>query len=302
MQTFKDYWKKVRKLAGKKDIFFNASAITFNLFICAIPFILILMSIIGYVLSVDEAFNEIVRYGREFFPSFTYETQNNDVFRGAVTIETLLRPLVGARQIFGIVGIVILLFFTQGLLHSLKHVLFEIFDIEERKHPVLEAIYNFFGFGLIGTVFLFFSLATSFVSLLNLSQLNVPFTDMVIQLPWIYDLLNFVLPIFLTFFVMYVVFRFGSERKIQPKVALMAGITYTALFEIAKFILGAYLQYAFTSYRYFYQGYTIVIIIGIWTFYTAILFVVTSILARAYRDTYLTTKPSIDENPYTAIS
>lgn len=302
MQTFKDYWKKVRKLAGKKDIFFNASAITFNLFICAIPFILILMSIIGYVLSVDEAFNEIVRYGREFFPSFTYETQNNDVFRGAVTIETLLRPLVGARQIFGIVGIVILLFFTQGLLHSLKHVLFEIFDIEERKHPVLEAIYNFFGFGLIGTVFLFFSLATSFVSLLNLSQLNVPFTDMVIQLPWIYDVLNFVLPIFLTFFVMYVVFRFGSERKIQPKVALMAGITYTALFEIAKFILGAYLQYAFTSYRYFYQGYTIVIIIGIWTFYTAILFVVTSILARAYRDTYLTTKPSIDENPYTAIS
>lgn len=302
MQTFKDYWKKVRKLAGKKDIFFNASAITFNLFICAIPFVLILMSIIGYVLSVDEAFNEIVRYGREFFPSFTYETQNNDVFRGAVTIETLLRPLVGARQIFGIVGIVILLFFTQGLLHSLKHVLFEIFDIEERKHPVLEAIYNFFGFGLIGTVFLFFSLATSFVSLLNLSQLHVPFTDMVIQLPWIYDLLNFVLPIFLTFFVMYVVFRFGSERKIQPKVALMAGITYTALFEIAKFMLGTYLQYAFTSYRYFYQGYTIVIIIGIWTFYTAILFVITSILARAYRDTYLTTKPSIDENPYTAIS
>ncbi len=57
------------KLTGKKDIFFNASAITFNLFICAVPFVLILISIIGYVLSAEEAFNEIVRYGREFFPS-----------------------------------------------------------------------------------------------------------------------------------------------------------------------------------------------------------------------------------------
>ncbi|MTI87101.1 MAG: YihY/virulence factor BrkB family protein [Balneolaceae bacterium] len=302
MQTFKDFWKRATSLAGKKDIFFNASAITFNLFICAVPFILILMSIIGYVLSIDEAFNEIVRYGREFFPSFTYETQNNDVFQGAVTIETLLRPLVGARQIFGIVGIVILLFFTQGLLHSLKHVLFDIFDIEERKHPVLEAIYNFFGFGLIGAVFLFFSLFTSFTSLLNLSQLSIPFTDIVIQLPWIYDLINFVLPIILTFFVMYVVFRFGSERKIKPRVAIMAALTYTFLFEIAKYILGTYLQYAFTSYRYFYQGYTILIIIGVWTFYTAILFVVTAILARAFKDTYVANKPSIEENPYTAIS
>lgn len=302
MQTLKDYWKRVAKLAGQKDIFFNASAITFNLFICAIPFILILISIIGYVLSIDEAFNEIVRYGREFFPSFTYETQNNDVFRGAVTIETLLRPLVGARQIFGIVGIIILLFFTQGLLHSLKHVLFDVFDIEERKHPVMEAIYNFFGFGLIGTVFLFFSLATSFTSLLNLSQLHIPFTDVVIQLPWIYDFINFVLPIVLTFFVMYVVFRFGSERKIKSRVSLMAAITYTGLFELAKLLLGSYLQYAFTSYRYFYQGYTIVIIIGIWTFYTAILFVVTAILARAYKDTYMSNRPSIEENPYTAIS
>ncbi|HBQ60232.1 MAG TPA: hypothetical protein DD671_11585, partial [Balneolaceae bacterium] len=85
----------------------------------------------------EEAFNEIVRYGREFFPSFTYETQSDDVFRGAVTIETLLEPLIGARRIFGIIGIVVLLFFTQGLLHSLKHVLFDVFDIKERKHPIM---------------------------------------------------------------------------------------------------------------------------------------------------------------------
>jgi uncharacterized BrkB/YihY/UPF0761 family membrane protein len=215
LQKHKEFWKRVLKLTGKKDIFFNASAITFNLFICAVPFVLILISIIGYLLSAEEAFNEIVRYGREFFPSFTYETQSDDVFRGAVTIETLLNPLIGARRIFGIIGIIVLLFFTQGLLHSLKHVLFDTFDIKERKHPVMDVIYNFFGFSLIGIVFLVFSLAVSTISLFNLSQINVPFTEIVIELPWIYDFLNFLLPIVLAFFVLYVVFRFVSERKIN---------------------------------------------------------------------------------------
>lgn len=302
MQKQKEFGKRVLKLATKKDIFFNASAITFNLFICAVPFVLILISIIGYVLSAEEAFNEIVRYGREFFPSFTYETQSEDVFRGAITIETLIEPLVGARQIFGIVGIVVLLFFTQGLLHSLKHVLFDTFDIKERKHPVMDVVYNFFGFSLIGVLFLVFSLAVSTISLFNLSQINIPFTEITIELPWIYDFLNVFLPIALAFLLMYVIFRFVSERKIKPKVALIAALTYTILFEIAKYGVSMYLEYAFATYRYFYQGYAVLIILSVWTFYTALLFVISAIFGRAYKDIYMLNKPSVEENPYTAIS
>jgi YihY family inner membrane protein len=302
LQKYKDFGKRVLKLAAKKDIFFNASAITFNLFICAVPFVLILISIIGYYLSAEEAFNEIVRYGREFFPSFTYETQSEDVFRGAITIETLIEPLVGARQIFGIVGIVVLLFFTQGLLHSLKHVLFDTFDIKERKHPVMDVIYNFFGFSLIGVLFLVFSLAVSTISLFNLSRINVPFTEITIELPWIYDFLNLLLPIVLAFLLMYVIFRFVSERRIKPKVALFAALVYTLLFEIAKYGVSMYLEYAFETYRYFYQGYAVLIILSVWTFYTALLFVISAIIGRAYKDVYMLNKPSIEENPYTAIS
>lgn len=302
MKKYKDFGKRVLKLAAKKDIFFNASAITFNLFICAVPFVLILISIIGYYLSAEEAFNEIVRYGREFFPSFTYETRSEDVFRGAITIETLIEPLVGARQIFGIVGIVVLLFFTQGLLHSLKHVLFDTFDIKERKHPVMDVIYNFFGFSLIGVLFLVFSLAVSTISLFNLSRINVPFTEIMIELPWIYDFLNVLLPIVLAFSLMYVIFRFVSERRIKPKVALFAALIYTLLFEIAKYGVSMYLEYAFETYRYFYQGYAVLIILSVWTFYTALLFVISAIIGRAYKDVYTLNKPSIEENPYTAIS
>lgn len=301
VQKYKNFWRVVVRLLKKKDIFFNASAITFNLFICAIPFTLLMISIIGYVLTYDEAFNEILRYGRELFPSFTYESESGDVYRGAVTLETLLNPLIGARQIFGIMGTIILVFFSQGLFHTLKHVVFDIFDIIDRRHPILEMVYNFFTFGLVGGVFLFFSLIISLVSLVSINELPLPFTDMVFELGWLYELLNLVIPVLFTFFLFYIIFRYITEKRMQPKVALLAALTYTILFELAKFGVGWYLGYALHSYRYFYQGYTILVIIGVWAFYSAALFVFSTIIARAYQQVFVEDQ-SIPRNPYTVIS
>ncbi len=301
MQKYKNFWRLIVTLIKKKDIFFNASAITFNLFICAIPFILLMISIIGFVLSYDTAFNEIVRYGRELFPTFTYESKSGDVFQGAVTIETMLKPLIGARRIFGLVGMVILVFFSLGFFHTLKHVIFDIFEIEDRRHPILEMVYNFFTFGLVGSVFLFFSLVISLLSLISFGQFSLPFTEMVFQLNWVYELFNLIIPTSFTFVLFYIIYRYISEKRMQPKVALLAAGIYTALFEIAKIGVGYYLEYALSAYRYFYQGYTILIIIGIWAFYSAALFVVTTIIARAYQESFLEDQ-SISENPYTTIS
>ena len=260
-----------------------------------------MISIIGYVLSYEDAFNEILRYGRELFPSFAYESQSSDVFQGAVTLETLLEPLVGARRVFGIVGFVILVFFAQGLFHSVKHVVFEIFEIEDRRHPILEMIYNFFTFGLIGSVFIFFSLAISLLSLVSFNQVDLPFTDMVLRLSWVYELLNLIIPVLFTFFLFYILFRYISEKRMKPKVAFAGAFMYTLLFEVAKYGVGVYLDYAFSAYRYFYQGYTVLVIIGIWAFYSAMLLVFSVIFAKAYQEVFVKDR-SIPENPYEAIS
>lgn len=301
-QKFKNYWRLVGRLAIKKNIFFNASAITFNLFLCAIPFTLILISLLGYILSIEAAFDEVIRYARELFPSFTYETRGEDVIEGVVTIEQLIMPLVEARRIFGIVGIIILTFFSQGLLHSLKHVLFEVFDIEDRSHPLMELVYNFFTFGVVGGVFLFFTIAISLLSLYPVASIGLPFTDAVIELGWISEFLTRLIPVIFTPLLFYVIFRYISEKRISRKVSLTAAIIYTVLFETAKYGVGFYLGYALSAYRYYYQGYTIPVIIGVWVFYSAVLFVVTAIMARAYQDMYEAERPSIEENPYTAIS
>lgn len=301
-ENFRQFWRKVFELALKKDLFFNASAITFNLIICAVPFTLILISILGYILSIDAAFEELVRYGRELLPSFTFETRRGDVIEGAVTLERLIMPLVSGRRIFGILGLAILIVFAQGLFHSLKYVLFQVFDIEDRKHPAIELIYNFFTFGVVGGVFIFFSMAISLISLFTTNQITIPYTDYVIEFGWLYELFTNFLPVVFTFLLFYIIYRYISEKRLEKRVALIGAIVYTSLFEIARTGVSLYLEYAFTSYQYFYQGYAALIILGLWIFYSAVLFIVGAIVARAYREVYMVDRPAIDKNPYTSIS
>ncbi len=87
----------------------------------------------------------------------------------------------------------------------------------------------------------------------------------------------------------------------KPRVALLATVVYTALFELAKMGVGNYLDYALNTYRYFYQGYTVLVIIGVWAFYSAVLFVITTIIAKAYQEVFLE-DDGVPENPYTTIS
>ena len=275
------YWSRVIELIKVVNVIFNASAITFNLFICAIPFTLILISIIGYILSFDAAYTELVRYGTELLPDITYEQTNSVTVESERIVQALLTPLIQGRNVLGLTGIIIMLFFTQSLFHSLKIVLFDIFDIQNKTHPIKGLLTNFLGLGLLGTVFLFFSLLVSFVSLFELRTIAIPLTEIVIELPWIYELLDLLLPLLFTFMLSFVIFRFISERKISIPDALQGAALFAILFESAKLLLSLYLSYAITRYEFVYQGYTVIIVLALWVFYLSILFVISAILLRA---------------------
>jgi len=280
------YWSRVIELVKQVDVIFNASAVTFNLFICAIPFTLILISIIGYVLSIDTAYTELVRYGTELLPDITYEQTNSVTLESERIVQALLAPLIQGRNVLGITGIIIMLFFTQSLFHSLKLVLFNVFDIQKRSHPLKSILANFLGLGLLGTVFLFFSLLVSFVSLFELRTIAIPLTEIVIELPWVYEVLDILLPLLFTYMLAFVIFRFMSEREISISDAMQGAALFTVLFESAKLLLSLYLSYAMSRYEFVYQGYTVIIVLALWVFYLSVLFVLSAILLRAKIDRY----------------
>lgn len=109
----RSYWSRVIELTKQVNVIFNASAITFNLFICAIPFTLILISIIGYILSFDAAYTELVRYGTELLPDITYEQTNSVTVESERIVQALLTPLIQGRNVLGLTGIIVMLFLLK---------------------------------------------------------------------------------------------------------------------------------------------------------------------------------------------
>jgi YihY family inner membrane protein len=299
VQKYKNFWNSIVTLVKEKDVFHHSSAITFNLIICSIPFTLLLISIIGYVLSYQAAYNQVFQYAQQAFPNFTYHSKQGDALQGAVTLKSILNPLIGNRQVFGIIGIIVLIFFSMGLFHTLKHVVFEIFEIRDRKHPLMEWVHNFFTFGLIGGIFVFLAIAISFFSVISVQTVTLPFTTKVIGLGWIHTFLNHVFPLLFILLIFYLLFRHISERRMKRRVALIGAVSFTVLFGIAKTLIGIYLNYSFFQYHRFYQGYAVIVVLAFWAFYSAALFVLSTIIARSYRDIFL--NPSLKENSYTSI-
>lgn len=240
-----------------------------------------MVSIVGFVLSHEAAMNEITRYAQEFFPALLQE----NVEYSAVLIERLVNPIVQRRGFFGLIGFGILVLTSLALFSCLKHVLFQVFELEDRVHPFKEMFYNFFVFGLIGGVFIFFSMLLSALSVVTFNEINVPFTNYSFQVAWAFELFTRFVPLLITFLLFFVIFRFLTERKISLDVATVGALTYTLLFEVAKYGVGYYFDYAFRTYQNLYQSYTFLIILSVWVFYTAALFVVSSTFARAYKDT-----------------
>jgi YihY family inner membrane protein len=285
----------------RNDVFHHASAISFNLIICSIPFTLLLISILGYILSYQAAYNQILRYAHQVFPSFTYQSTASDALHGMVTLKAILAPLIGHRQVFGALGIIILIIFSMGLFHTIKHVIFEIFEFRDHKHLVMQWVHNFFTFGLIGGILVFLAIAISFFSVVSLQSLHLAFTTKVFGSTGFHTFLHHIFPLVFILLIFYLLFRHISETRLKRSVALVGAVSFTVLFGAAKVLISVYLNHAFFGYHLYYQGYAVIVVFGFWAFYSALLFVISAVIARSYQDIFLKKQP-LHENPITEIS
>ncbi|TNE72901.1 hypothetical protein EP331_06050 [bacterium] len=282
MGRVKTFFSEFYRVFGQNEVLFNSSAVTFNLILCSIPFTLLITSIFGFVLQDDETVTQLSRLIHDFLPAYFTADENPDVDIEQ-TILQLLMPLIEKRGVYGILGFAILSFTSLGLFTAVKHVLFVTFEIKYQQGAISKMIYNFFAFGLVGGVFIFFTSVISLASIITIKTIRIPALDIVINIGILYELLGIFLPIIFNLSLFYVFFRYGSERKIDRGSCLFGAATYVFTFEAAKYLFGLYLSYFFMRVQNIYQGYSIILMLGFWAFYGAIAFIVSAIAARAFQ-------------------
>ena len=217
-------WGVLRKFNDDHG-FFLSSGITFNLLICLIPFILLLLALLGtYLYGYREVLNHIRHYMENAFPSLDPKIMNN-----------ILR-IIRDRKIVGVVGIVGLVWTSTWVFSSLRTALNIVFQVETGRGILRGKGIDLLMILLAGTFLLISMVLTSGVTFVQGYRFS-PFLNMV---PVIRFILKYLIPFFFTFWMCFLIYKIIPNKKIHFKTALQAALFTSLLWEVSKQLFGWY--------------------------------------------------------------
>lgn len=235
--------------------FFLSSGITFNLLICLIPFILLLLALLGtYLYSFREVLNHIRHYLENAFPSLDPKIMNN-----------ILR-IIRDRKIVGGVGIVGLVWTSTWVFSSLRTALNIVFQVETGRGILRGKGIDLFMVLLAGTFLLISMVLTSGVTFVQGYRFS-PFLNM---MPIIRFILKYLIPFFFTFWMCFLIYKIIPDKKIRFKTALQAALFTSVLWEVSKQLFGWYVLHL-GRFSILYGSLSTVAIFFLWIYYSSVI-------------------------------
>lgn len=275
--TLRDYLFRVWDNANEDNILFLASGIAFNILLAAVPFFLLLVTGVTYILdhSTTASAAEISAFVDNLLPlhpgspSSPAHSILQDVMQNA-----------GNLTFYSAIGFA---WFSTRLFGSLRSVLAYVFDIEHERGIVQGKIFDL-KVTIVSTLLVvayaglsaYLAIATT-RGIRVLTELGVRSETMGAVEYWIGRILAF-LTITLMFFALY---KILPIRKIRWQTALIAAVFSGFMIELAKNVFGYFVRglnpgsiYAGTLYA--------IIIVVVWTYYAALLFILGGEVGQVY--------------------
>ncbi|MDX1622584.1 MAG: YihY/virulence factor BrkB family protein [Gemmatimonadota bacterium] len=268
-----DTYDRLRANLRRDRPFLLASAIAYNALLTAIPLLLL----VAWGLGVFAAGSMTGRLeALEFLERMTPLSRTN--------AHELLGDLVAERSWIGAIGAIALVWTSTRLSTSLRQVLEIVFEVPEEKRP------GWFGGKLHdarlvllgGTLFALTAVSSSALHWVGGRAATVIGID-----PGLPDglaaALAVVLGLLVSIAMFYVLYRYVPNRRVAPYDAALAAVFAGVLFEIAKQAFVLWIPYS--RQLELYGALADVVAAALWTYYSALVFVVGAEIARTRRDT-----------------
>ena len=256
-------------------IWIMSSGIAFDLLICAIPFTLILFSVLGIYFSsenmssnVDSFFNTVIGLSPDL----------------KIKIKTTLLAKVGEissnKTLTAVIGIIGILWTASGLFSTIRSVLNRIYKIH------LEVFYLWGKLKDIGMVLLSTSLfILSFASTTVISIMKAFddkfFKNTLFSLGFIEQFITYISGFLFSFLMFWVIHRLVPHGKINNKVVLISSLSSTILWEGLKILFTAYLV-NFSDFTAVYGAYAAIVAVVFWIYYSSVIFVIGAELGQLF--------------------
>lgn len=291
IRFFKHYFGGLYLRFDTHHIFLFSGGLAFSLFVCIIPFVLIIFWILGNFLSSAEVEAQIVTLIDTVIPYDEYSNFVKEI------IFKRVYEVIEFKNIAGIVGFVGLFFAASGFFSSMRTVLNKINGTDIDINVFLGKLRDFLF--IISVIFLFFIsiLALPLLELLISIAQQTPylqfFTHTIFQ-----RIFTALFALFVMYFIFYSFYRFIPTVKIRRRSALV-GASWASVFWVGMKILFGYYLSNFGTWGRIYGAYALLVVIAFWIYYTAAVFIIGAEIGKLF-DERLNEKINLKKKTFTA--
>ena len=257
LKNFGLLWQALRKFNDDNG-FFLSSGITFNILINLIPFIMLLLALVGtYLYNDQDVLNHIHAYSRDVAPALDPKVMKT------------LMDVIQNRQIVGIVGFVGLLWISTWVFSSLRIALNIVFRAEKSRGMLWGIAVDLLMILLVGILLLVSMILSPVVIFLQGYQGRIP----VAMGPTIQWILKYLLPFFLTCCMFFLIYKIIPHKKVHFTSALQAALFTSLLWELAKYLFAWYVLHL-ARYSIVYGSLSTLAVFVLWVYYSSTILVV----------------------------
>jgi membrane protein len=244
-------------------VFFLASALTFDLLLASIPFAVLIVAVLGYIVYAgDGSPDELHRLLLQLLPS-AGEAPAPPLQRA----EQLFTGVLESRKQLSIYALPLFLWFATRFFSGARAALNEVFDTEESRSYMAGKALDLF----LVLVALFLVLA------------NTVLTVLVAGLPFLGRFAASLSTFSVGVLLFYVVYTVAPSRRVRWDTALVAAAVAALGFEIAKVLFGLYVMNFATVDRLISNANAIALLLFVlWIYLTACLFLLGGEVADTY--------------------
>lgn len=265
--------RRTLEAAVEDNIPFLASAVSFDLLLTMIPFTVLLLGAVGYLVQYQSTAQQVD------IPTLL-ERVLPVAGAGRAALEELRRLIENVaenRAKLTLFGIPLFIWFSTRLFGGLRVALNEIFDTDETRHPLLAKLLD------LTMVLLTGALLVANVYLLAMSGRVESVLDGLPLLAWLYRLALQIVALAFSVALFFVIFKLVPSRRIHWRTALVASVFCAVAFEIAKRLYALYLTRVATFDRLVSDANAVAFLLFLlWIYYMAFVFMLGGEVAETY--------------------
>jgi membrane protein len=278
--ALRDYAKRVWDNSGEDNVLFLAGGITFNIILAAVPFVLLLVAGVAYLLpavytgTVDSA-ETVTAFLDRLLPA------HNEAPDSA--IHKVLNDILRTRGSIGLYSAIGFVWFSTRLFGSLRTVLADVFDIENERGIIEGKIFDI-QITIVATILFVASTAVSTYILLATSRGLSALAALGLRRDVMggveYGLgrvLSFIF-IALMFFALY---KYLPVRRVRAQTAWVAALFTSVAFEAARVLFALYAN-TFNPGSLYKGTLTALVVVVVWFYYAALIFILGGEVAQVY--------------------